>query len=216
MLQSLDIFACPRTGERLDCDSDSGALVGQSHRYAVHNHILRLNPELQDVSLRDYYESVNGKKPTLAGDFFDGEFDPIEGYYRRSKKRALVDLIPADLGVALDVGGGSGEILRSLVHHANSRYAAIVVLDWASSAMLPSALRLADRPDHIFVEADATRLPVRDRSVDFIFNSEMIEHLLPSQSEAMLAEFMRVLRPGGKVLLTTPNGLEYRRRFDRL
>ncbi len=154
---------------------------------------------------------MNGKKPPVVGDFFDGEFDPVEGYYRRSKKRALVDLLPADLGIALDVGGGSGEILRSLIHHADSRYAAVVVLDWASSAMRPSARRLADSPRHIFVEADATRLPIRDRSVDFIFNSEMIEHLQPSQSEAMLAEFKRVLKPGGKVLLTTPNGLEYRR-----
>jgi ubiquinone/menaquinone biosynthesis C-methylase UbiE len=77
--------------------------------------------------------------------------------------------------------------------------------------MRPSARRLADSPAHVFVEADATRLPIRARSVDFIFNSEMIEHLQPSQSEAMLAEFKRVLKPGGKVLLTTPNGLEYRR-----
>jgi ubiquinone/menaquinone biosynthesis C-methylase UbiE len=210
-MENLDIFACPCTGESLVHDAVAGALVGRSHRYAIRDDILRLNPELQDASLRDYYESVNGKKPPVVGDFFDGEFDPVEGYYRRSKKSALVDLLPADLGIALDVGGGSGEILRSLAHHADSRYAAIVVLDWASSAMRPSARRLADSPAHVFVEADATRLPIRARSVDFIFNSEMIEHLQPSQSEAMLAEFKRVLKPGGKVLLTTPNGLEYRR-----
>ena len=210
-MQSLDIFACPLTGEPLCLDRAAGTVAGAEARYAVEDNVLRLNPELQDSSLRDYYEVVNGSKQHVPGDFFDGPFDPVETYYRRSKKRALVELLPTDLGVALDVGGGSGEILRSLVGHAGSRYSSLVVLDWASSAMLEPAESLADDPRHVFVEADATRLPIRDRSVDFIFNSEMIEHLLPAQSEALLAEFVRVLKPGGRVLLTTPNGLEYRR-----
>lgn len=210
-MADLDIFACPLTGEPLTLDRESGTLDGSRVRYRSVDRVLRLNPELQDAGLRDYYEAVNGSKPHVPGDFFDGPFDPVEAYYRRSKKRALVDLMPPDLGVALDVGGGSGEILRSLVGHAGSRYRALVVLDWASSAMLEPARQLAHDPRHLFVEADATRLPIRDRSVDFIFNSEMIEHLLPAQSEALLAEFARVLKPGGQVLLTTPNGLEVRR-----
>jgi len=210
-LESLDIFACPLTGEPLRLDRPAGTVVGAQARYAVVDNVLRLNPELQDASLRNYYEVVNGSKLPVPGDFFDGPFDPVETYYRRSKKRALVELLPDDLGVALDVGGGSGEILRSLVGHAGSRYRSLVVVDWASSAMLGPARSLALDPRHVFVEADATRLPIRDRAVDFIFNSEMIEHLLPAQSEALLAEFARVLKPGGRVLLTTPNGLEYRR-----
>jgi ubiquinone/menaquinone biosynthesis C-methylase UbiE len=210
-LQSPDIFACPLTGEPLVFDRVGGTVVGETARYAVVDEVLRLNPELQDRGLRDYYEAVNGSKQHVTGDFFDGPFDPVETYYRRSKKQALVDLLPNDLGIALDVGGGSGEILRSLIGHAGSRYRSLVVLDWASSAMLAPARELAQDPRHVFVEADATRLPIRDRSVDFIFNSEMIEHLQPAQSEALLAEFARVLKPGGRVLLTTPNGLEYRR-----
>jgi ubiquinone/menaquinone biosynthesis C-methylase UbiE len=210
-LESLDIFACPLTGEPLRFDRSAGTIGGARARYAIESNVLCLNPQLQNPDLRNYYQAVNGSKPPVAGDFFDGPFDPVETYYRRSKKSALVDLLPPNLGVALDVGGGSGEILRSLVGHAGSRFRAIVVVDWASSAMLGPAQSLAHDPRHVFVEADATRLPIRDRSVDFIFNSEMIEHLLPAQSESLLAEFARVLKPGGRVLLTTPNGLEYRR-----
>lgn len=210
-MESLDIFACPLSGEPLHYDRATGIVAGRQVRYPVVDHVLRMNPELQDPNLRNYYEAVNGSKQHVPGDFFDAAFDPVETYYRRSKKEALVALLPADIGVALDVGGGSGEILRSLVGHAGSRYRTLVALDWASSAMLAPARHLANDPRHLFVEADATRLPIRNHSVDFIFNSEMIEHLLPSQSEAMLAEFARVLKPGGQVLLTTPNGLEYRR-----
>jgi ubiquinone/menaquinone biosynthesis C-methylase UbiE len=211
LARSIDIFACPRTSEPLELDLAAGMLVGGMCSYAVRNNILRFNSGLQNAALRDYYEVVNGRKPTANGDFFDGELDPVEAYYRRSRKHGLIDLMPRDLGVALDVGGGSGEILRSLIGHAGSRYDALILVDWASSAMLPWAEAFAGSPRHVFVEADATRLPIRDRSIDFLFCSEMIEHVQPCQSEALLAEFARVLKPGATALLTTPNGLEYRR-----
>lgn len=55
------------------------------------------------------------------------------------------------------------------------------------------------------------RRPIRDDGVDVIFTSEVIQHLLPAQSEALLAIFVRRRKPGGRVLLKTPNGLKYRR-----
>ncbi len=46
-MEKLDLFACPRTGERLVHDAAAGALVGRSHRYVIQDGILRLNPELE-------------------------------------------------------------------------------------------------------------------------------------------------------------------------
>lgn len=55
-----------------------------------------------------------------------------------------------------------------------------------------------------FVQGDAQNLSfLRSNSIDFILCSEMIEHVPRPQS--VFSECLRVLRTGGKVLVTTPN-----------
>jgi SAM-dependent methyltransferase len=51
----------------------------------------------------------------------------------------------------------------------------------------------------------STEIPVADGSFDVIVGGEFIEHLVPAQVDATLAEFFRVLRLHGRLLLTTPN-----------
>jgi SAM-dependent methyltransferase len=56
--------------------------------------------------------------------------------------------------------------------------------------------------EHIDVQADAYHLPFRDAAFDVVLCAEVLEH---THSPALaLEEFRRVLRPGGKLLLTTP------------
>lgn len=52
------------------------------------------------------------------------------------------------------------------------------------------------------VVADARRLPFRDNSIDRISADSVIEHI--AQSEQVLAECFRVLKPGGLVKFVTP------------
>lgn len=49
---------------------------------------------------------------------------------------------------------------------------------------------------------DGGTAPLHDGSVDFILSSEVIEHVY--DTENMVAEIARILRPGGRLLLTTP------------
>lgn len=46
---------------------------------------------------------------------------------------------------------------------------------------------------------------VADRSVDAVFSSHNLEHLYPHEVPVALAEFRRVLAPGGLVLITCPD-----------
>jgi SAM-dependent methyltransferase len=65
------------------------------------------------------------------------------------------------------------------------------------------ASRKSEHPEVRWLVAGAHPLPFRDGAFDALFAGELIEHL-PDARPAML-EFARVLRPGGVLVLTTPN-----------
>ena len=63
--------------------------------------------------------------------------------------------------------------------------------------------------------ADMTQpLPLKNDAVDIVVCQEGIEHM-PNQL-AVLEEFNRVLKPGGSLVLTTPNGSHVRARVSRM
>ncbi|MDZ5603478.1 methyltransferase domain-containing protein [Pseudomonas sp. RP23018S] len=58
-------------------------------------------------------------------------------------------------------------------------------------------------PDIVGTMTDMSR--VADASVDALFSSHNIEHLYPHEVPVALAEFRRVLKPGGFVIITCPD-----------
>lgn len=51
----------------------------------------------------------------------------------------------------------------------------------------------------------STEIPKNDCSFDVIVAGEFLEHLYPSDVDKTICEFQRVLKIGGRLLLTTPN-----------
>jgi SAM-dependent methyltransferase len=76
----------------------------------------------------------------------------------------------------------------------------VVGLDWSAGA-----LRRAQRLGLTLVRAgvEPPGLPVAARSADVVIMSELIEHLVDPDSA--MEEVLRVLKPGGTLLLSTPN-----------
>jgi len=58
------------------------------------------------------------------------------------------------------------------------------------------------------------RLPFEDDSVDVVLAGEIIEHIV--DTEGFLRDIARVLRPGGAIVLTTPNILWWKHRLALL
>ena len=53
---------------------------------------------------------------------------------------------------------------------------------------------------------DATqRFPFQDRSIDYIYSEHMIEHIRWDKGAFMLRECRRILKPGGKLRVATPD-----------
>ena len=59
------------------------------------------------------------------------------------------------------------------------------------------------QPDLIGTMTDMSSVP--DESVDAIYSSHNIEHLYPHEVASALAEFLRVLKPDGFVVITCPD-----------
>jgi SAM-dependent methyltransferase len=99
-------------------------------------------------------------------------------------------------GRTLDVACGSGLGL-GLLDRAGARPLG-VDLDQAALA----AARRA-HPSARLARADAARLPLADAVVDVVVSFETVEHV--PDAVALVAEYRRVLRPAGTLVLSTPN-----------
>ncbi|WP_370247482.1 class I SAM-dependent methyltransferase [Nocardioides sp.] len=109
---------------------------------------------------------------------------------RAMLRRRLRDLTP---GRALDVGcggGGNTAVLRELGWRVTG-------LEYS-----PEAARLARSRGLPIMRGDARRLPVASSSQDLVVSTDMWEHI--DDDAAVARETVRVLRPGGEVLVAVP------------
>jgi SAM-dependent methyltransferase len=59
-------------------------------------------------------------------------------------------------------------------------------------------------PSAHFEVADLAKLPYADASFDAVFCIETVEHLIPETIDGVMCEFKRVLKPGGRLVITVP------------
>jgi SAM-dependent methyltransferase len=108
---------------------------------------------------------------------------------------AALDDAPAPARI-LDLGCGDGAA-ASLAAQRNPGHH-LIGFDWSAGA-----LGRARRLGLTVVRSGVDPIPVASGSVDVVIMSELIEHLVDTDSA--LDEVFRVLRPGGSLLLSTPN-----------
>jgi len=121
-------------------------------------------------------------------------------------ERAMTDLVrltpgrhPA-YGVVIDVGCGSGYSLPRLAQRFLPRELIGVDIDPEMLAVARRELERAD-VDARLIQSSSTQMPLPDGYADLLFCHQTFHHLV--EQEAALAEFMRVLKPGGILLFTT-------------
>lgn len=126
------------------------------------------------------------------------QWDQIRGsYFTEAVRDAVIAkaYLHPDMIVA-DIGAGTGFMSSGLA----PRVAQVHVVD-GSPAMLTAARKnLADFGNITYHEADGLKLPFEDGALDAVFANMYLHHC--PDPLAAIREMMRVLRPGGRLLLS--------------
>jgi ubiquinone/menaquinone biosynthesis C-methylase UbiE len=99
-------------------------------------------------------------------------------------------------GRLLDVGSGTGFVLRTLEGMARTRRLTTVAVDLSLQMLLRARER---HPDTAFLQADADHLPFVDQAFDVVTANSVLHHL--PTVERTCAELRRVARPGAAVAI---------------
>lgn len=149
------------------------------------------------LSEEQYAQKRVNRKPDKKGNLSD--------YYRKARfSKIQKALVSGD--ICLDLGCGLGDLTAILGNYYNK----VIGTDLSITA-LQYAVKYHKNSRSAFLPANACEQPFKNNTFDFVLLSEVIEHILPEESQGAINEIFRILKPGGKVLITTQNKMELRR-----
>ncbi|MCC6243947.1 MAG: class I SAM-dependent methyltransferase [Gemmatimonadaceae bacterium] len=167
-------------------------------------------------TVRKTFEKL-GREDPLYGVLTDhkrrhNKWDPVEffetGVAEVTRMMQAMAAIPLDAprGDALDFGCGVGRLTLALGAH----FERVVGIDIADT-MIERAREyntLGDRITYLVnTRDDLSLLPTA--SFDFVYSSIVLQHIPPESAKRYIAEFMRILRPGGVAAFHVPSGKPY-------
>ena len=187
--------------ERAGCDE-----CGQAKRL---RHVLGTPPGTSLMGMIDAQGSTTDRRPTANLDALDTDAQlaltgertvpgiPAENYWFRRHEIAYRFIAESCRGKqVLEAGSGEGYGGAMLA----AAGATVTCVDYDASAVEHTRRRY---PELTMIAGNLVDLPLPDESVDVVVNFQVIEHLW--DQAAFIAECRRVLRPGGRLLISTPN-----------
>ncbi|HEY0204547.1 MAG TPA: class I SAM-dependent methyltransferase, partial [Acetobacteraceae bacterium] len=101
--------------------------------------------------------------------------------------------------VFVEVGCGDAVVTQAVARHVREAVGIDVTAALIDHAAAPADFR--------FVQTDGTSLALADGGADMVYSNQLMEHLHPDDARQQLQEVVRVLRPGGRYVCSTPNRL---------
>jgi ubiquinone/menaquinone biosynthesis C-methylase UbiE len=161
------------------------------HEHAAHGVEIEPGTPAWSEWVKDYYRDVETYDWVDVADNLRG----LEAFFHRNRawmvRRMVAKYATPDAPI-LDAGCGTGLNLRHLPEGSTG-----VDINPRNIELLRQRL-----PNHTVVEGDVEALPFADASFGTVLCTEVIEHI-PDPSAA-LAEYRRVLQPGGVLIGSVP------------
>ncbi len=139
----------------------------------------------------DHYQ-----KDAFNSDYF-AKRDPATEHSEKRVREQISAQITSKSGLILDVGCGKAWVAGLFCPKGFE----VISLD-ISLRNTSKALKKYPYENHSTVVADVFNLPFQPRLFDYIIASEIIEHV--PNPELFVENLFRVLKPGGKLIVTTP------------
>jgi dolichol-phosphate mannosyltransferase len=167
-------------------------------RFRLARHTFTVQPQLALGLASSEWDGYWKRKPSSAGTLYEVAAAIYrQAVIRPNLERALRRTFPRGARL-LHAGCGSGQVDERL--HGEFQIAA--------ADISPEALGLYSRnnPDAYRLDhADIFALPYADREFDGVYNLGVVEHFPRREIIAMLREFLRILKPGGRVVIFWPH-----------
>jgi ubiquinone/menaquinone biosynthesis C-methylase UbiE len=145
------------------------------------------------MNSKKYFEKVAGQWDQMRQSFFSDNV--------REKALAAANVKAGQL--AADIGAGTGFITEALVQKGLK----VIAVD-QSEAMLEEMKKKFGRFDTIdYRIGDSNNLPIPDEIVDAIFSNMYLHHV--ESPQIAIKEMVRVLKAGGKIVLTDMDVHQY-------
>jgi SAM-dependent methyltransferase len=196
---SSDIVAllqCPVSGSDLELVGSALIAAAAGRRYGVSPAGI---PLLADGVLSRDGETQRHHYDRVADGYLANLTYPHTREYSAYLDRALFAVVGDEsLGTVAEICCGAGEGLQLL----GRRVARGIGID-VSTRMLEAAVEsFAGDPTRVFVQGDATRLPLKSAAFDTVAILGGIHHV--NDRDALFGEVARILKPGGRLLFREP------------
>ncbi len=136
-------------------------------------------------------ETVAAERATLYPD------SPMWGEHR-SRYHFAAEFAKGKTVLDIACGTGFGE---QILIEAGAKQ--VLASDYSEEAL--QITKMLNTPRTAVLRADGTRLPFADASVEVVTSFETVEHI--ENYEGFVADLRRVLKPGGVMIMSTPNAL---------
>ncbi len=191
----LKLLQSPDSGKSLQ-ESVTATLTDEINQYPLVDGVPILLP-IQNIKDGEFDYREHYEKDAEVFDYFEG-YSVVHQEENRRLHQQISSEIPTDATTILDVGCGGAWLAKEWIPKGKQ----VISMDISTINPIRAHKEIAHE-NHLGLVADVFHLPIQDNALDCIVASEIIEHV--QDPKAFVAALFKALKPGGKLIITTPH-----------